>query len=294
MLNRYNFIPVPASSMHMPFARVGDLEIHYDLADYTDPWRSREPETLLLYSGYCRNMEFWRAWVPLLGRDYRILRLDPRGYGATSKPAPGAAFTTDMLAGDAIGLMDALGIERAHWVGESTGGTLGLVAALNHPQRIASITMCNAFARMGGETIFTYALGEANQAAAIEKYGVAEWCRRTLKHRMDVNRAPPGIGEWMAREMARTPVHIATAAFRLFSGVDLTPRLAEISAPVLLVMGSNCSDRLRRHLAEMRGLLPRASVVQLDGYDYGIHFLAPDAVTAEVRRFLRTLDATCH
>ena len=98
----------------------------------------------------------------------------------------------------------------------------------------------------------------------------------------------------MAREMARTPVHIATAAFRLFSGVDLTPRLAEISAPVLLVMGSNCSDRLKLHLAEMRGLLPRASLVQLDGYDYGIHFLAPEAVTAEVRRFLRTLGSTCH
>ena len=275
--------------MNFQFARVGDIDIHYDLADYTDPWRSGEPETLLLYSGYCRNMEFWRAWVPLLGRGYRVLRLDPRGYGATSKPAPGAALTTDMLVGDALGLMDALGIERVHWVGESTGGTLGIMAALNHPQRIASITLCNAFAKMSGETPTNYALGEASQAAAIEKYGVAEWCRRTLHYRMDVKRAPPGIGEWMAREMARTPVHVATAAFRLFSGVDLTPRLPEIAAPVLLVMGSNCSERLRRHLAEMRERLPRASLVELEGYDYGIHFLAPETVTDEVRRFLRSL-----
>src|SRR4051812_12379700 len=50
------------------FARVGDLDIHYDLADYTDPLRSDEPETFLLYSGYCRTINFWRAWVPLLGR----------------------------------------------------------------------------------------------------------------------------------------------------------------------------------------------------------------------------------
>jgi pimeloyl-ACP methyl ester carboxylesterase len=275
--------------MHESFARVGDIEIHYDLSNFTDPWRDREPETLLLYSGYCRNMEFWRAWVPLIGREYRMLRLDPRGYGATTKPAPGAPLTTDMLAGDAIGLMDVLDIERVHWVGESTGGTLGLVAALNYPHRIASITMCNAFARMGGETATTYALGEASQGAAIEKYGVAEWCRRTLRHRMDVSRAPPGIGEWMAREMARTPVHVATAAFQLFSGVDLTPRLAEIAAPTLLVVGSNCSERLKRHLAEMRGLLRRSTLVEVDGYDYGIHFLAPEAVTTEVRRFLRDI-----
>lgn len=276
--------------MEKRLAQVGDLAIHYDLADYTEPWRAYEPETVLLYSGYCRNIEFWRAWVPLLGRDYRVLRMDARGYGDTTKPAPGSMITTDMLAGDAIGLMDALGIERVHWVGEATGGSLGLVAALNHPGRIASITMCNAFAKMGGQTISAYALGEANQGAAIEKYGVAEWCRRTLQYRMDVSRAPAGIGEWMAREMAKTPTHIAVAAFKLFSTVDLTPRLPEVNTPALLIVGSKCADRLKQHLAEMRDRLPHAKLVQVDGFDYGIHFLAPDAVVAELRQFLRDID----
>ena len=50
------------------FAQVGDIAIHYDLADYTDPWRKDTPETFLCYSGFCRTTEFWRAWVPLLGR----------------------------------------------------------------------------------------------------------------------------------------------------------------------------------------------------------------------------------
>ena len=55
--------------MPKQFVQVGDLLIHYDLADYIEPWRGEEPETFLLYSGYCRTIEFWRAWVPLLGRD---------------------------------------------------------------------------------------------------------------------------------------------------------------------------------------------------------------------------------
>jgi 3-oxoadipate enol-lactonase len=62
-------------------AQIGENTIHYDLADYTDPWRGDVPQTLLLYPGYCRNIEFWRAWVPLLARDYRVLRMDARGYG---------------------------------------------------------------------------------------------------------------------------------------------------------------------------------------------------------------------
>lgn len=277
-------------TVNKQFAKVGDLTIHYDLADYTDPWRTDERDTFLLYPGYCRNIEFWRAWVPLLGRDYRVLRMDARGYGDTTKPPPGSPLTTDMLANDAIGLMDELGLKRVHWVGESTGGAVGLVAALNHPHRIASITLCNTFAKMGDATISTYALGEANQGAAIEKYGVAEWCRRTLQYRMDVSKAPAGLAEFVPAEMAKTPTHIAVAVFKLFSTVDLTPRLGEVKAPALLIVGSKCSDRLKRHMAEMRDKLQRAKLVQLEGYDYGIHFLSPDAVVAEVREFLRVFN----
>lgn len=273
-------------TMHKQLAKVGDLTIHYDLADYTDPWRTDERETFLLYPGYCRNIEFWRAWVPLLGRDYRVLSMDARGYGDTSKPPSGSPLTVDMLANDAIGLMDKLGIARVHWVGESTGGAVGLVAALNHPDRIASITLCNTAAKMGDDTVSTYAIGEANQGSAIEKYGVAEWCRRTLQYRMDVSRAPAGLADFVPREMAKTPTHIAVAAFKLFSTVDLTPRLREVKAPTLLVVGSKCSDRRKRHMAEMRDKLPRAKLVEIEGYDYGIHFLAPDAVVAEVRKFM--------
>ena len=47
--------------------RVGDLDIHYELADYTQPWRESPPETFLLYHGYARNMLFWQPWMPRIG-----------------------------------------------------------------------------------------------------------------------------------------------------------------------------------------------------------------------------------
>src|SRR5450631_3768365 len=120
-------------------ARVNGTDIHYDLADYTAPWRATPAETFLLYPGYCRNVEFWHAWVPLLGRDYRVLRMDPRGYGHSSKPPVGVKMDAEEAARDALGLIDHLGIERVHWVGESTGGRIGMLAALLAPRRIASI-----------------------------------------------------------------------------------------------------------------------------------------------------------
>jgi len=169
-------------------ARIGDVDIHYHLADFTDPWREPPAETFLLYSGYCRSLEFWHAWVPLLGRDYRVLRMDPRGYGESGKPAPGYKFEIEQLAGDAFGLMDHLGIGRVHWAGDSTGGAVGMAAALLAPQRISSITACNTTAKMAQQTVDTYAIGEKDPAAAIEKFGVYEWCRRTLNYRVDVSK----------------------------------------------------------------------------------------------------------
>jgi 3-oxoadipate enol-lactonase len=271
------------------FMRVGDLDMHYELADYTEPWRSEEPETFLLHSGYCRNMEFWRSWVPLLGLDYRVLRLDPRGWGETSKPPPGSPITLDMMVKDAIGLMDALGIGKVHWVGDSTGGVVGLKAAHDFPDRLASATVFNSAAKMGNETRATYALDQADQAAAILKYGVEEWCLRTIRWRVDLEHAPEGIGKWIAREMGKTPAHVAAAGFREFSTADLTPLLPEIRTPTLLILGSKCTPRRHQHMAEMQKAMPNAKLLVVDGWEQGLHFLKPETVVGEIRTFIREM-----
>ena len=127
----------------MPYqiARVGDIDIHYELADYTPPWNNTPPETILLHHGYARNLLFWQTLVPRLTADYRVLRFDARGCGDTTKPPPGSVFRFEQFVGDAIGLMDALGIGRVHWIGESSGGIIGLNTALTHAGRLHTLTL---------------------------------------------------------------------------------------------------------------------------------------------------------
>jgi 3-oxoadipate enol-lactonase len=276
-----------AVSGKFQIARVADVELHYHLADYTDPWRKEPAETFLLYPGYCRNLEFWHAWVPLLGRDYRVLRMDPVGYGHSTKPPPGFQYDPERTARDALELMDHLGIDRVHWVGESTGGKIGMLAALMAPHRIASISACNTTAKTAEKQGDLYAIGEASQAAALEKYGVGEWCRRTLHYRLNTSKIPPELGEWWAREMDRVPPHLAISAFQRFTAIDLWPRLGEIQAPTLLILGDDCPENRRMQLAEMSKRLPRGRLVRLAGYDFGIHFLAPERCVAAIRQFLQ-------
>ena len=275
--------------MTQQFIQVGDINMHYELADYTAPWSDAPPETFLLHSGYCRNMEFWRKWVPLLGLNYRVLRIDPRGWGLTSKPEPGTKISAEVMAADAVKLLDALNIDKAHFVGDSAGGVIGLKTAYDYPDRISSLTLFNTAATMGSETTNTYALDQADQAAAIMKYGVEEWCMRTIKWRVDAEHSPPGIGPWIAREMGKTPAYVAAAAFRDFSSADMMPVLDQIKTPTLMFLGSKCTPRRHAHMKEMQRIMPACRLVHIDGWEQGLHLIHPEAIIGHVHHFLRDM-----
>ena len=269
--------------------RVGDLDINYEIADYTAPWRTSPPETFLLYHGYCRNMMFWQQWVPLLATDYRVIRFDARGCGETSKPPAGSSMSFTQLAGDAIGLMDKLGIERVHFVGESSGGIVGMTVALTHPDRLSTLTLCDTPFKRSAKISSTYVLGEADRAAAFDKYGVGGWCRRTLSYRIDTSKASPELCEWYIAEMDKTPKHIANAMDRAVAEGDLWPRLPEIKTPTLILAGAKSELVKAEEAQAMQQRMPRAKRVPFEGFGHGVNLLAPERCVSEVRQFLSEL-----
>ena len=275
--------------MSYPTIRVGDLDIQYELADYTTPWRGTPPETFLLYHGYARNMEFWRAWVPLLAGDYRVLRMDARGCGGTTQPKDESTYSFDRLARDAIGLIDALGIDRVHWVGESSGGIVGATAALDHPDRLATLTLCDTPFKRSTNIATTYTLGEGTRAAAFAKHGVGGWCRETLSYRLDTGRASQALCEWYIGEMDKTPVSVANAMDRAVAAGDLWPRLPDVRTPTLILCGEKSPIATEDQRNAMRDRMPRAKLVTLEGYGHGVNLLAPERCVNEIRAFLDSL-----
>ena len=87
------------------------------------------------------DLHLWDGQVALLADRYRILRYDTRGHGK-SAPAPGA-YDFAALESDVIGLWDALGIARSHYVGLSLGGSTGIGLAIHYPDRMASLSACD-------------------------------------------------------------------------------------------------------------------------------------------------------
>ena len=83
----------------------------------------------------------WDWQGPALVDRYSLLRYDWRGHGDSD--APPGPYTLQQFISDAIAVMDALGINKVHWVGISTGGMIGQGLGIYYPERIASLTLCN-------------------------------------------------------------------------------------------------------------------------------------------------------
>ncbi|HOO91798.1 MAG TPA: 3-oxoadipate enol-lactonase [Syntrophales bacterium] len=102
---------------------------------------------VMLSTSLATNLTMWDSQVhALVDAGYRILRYDSRGHGRSETPA--GPYSIDMLADDAVRLMDALDLGRIHFCGLSMGGVVGQMLGIWHSERLLSLTLCSTAAHM--------------------------------------------------------------------------------------------------------------------------------------------------
>src|SRR5690242_7924462 len=116
----------------MPTTHANGIEINYEV--YGDG------EPLLLINGLADDLSYWGYMIDDLKQHYKVIIFDNRGIGATEKPA--GPYTTEQMAADAHGLLDALGIDRVHVLGVSMGGMIAQEFALAYPDRVLKLLLC--------------------------------------------------------------------------------------------------------------------------------------------------------
>ena len=273
----------------MPIVRLAEgFSLHCAIDDYLWPWEVRTP--VLMMHGFARNATFWSRWVPAIAESRRIYRPDLLGCGASEVPAQGYRFTPEKIRADFLAVFEAMSLRRVHWVGESSGGIIGLLLAAEHPERIASLVLCNTPTRISDEIKGIYALDRESTAAAIRAYGTGEWCRRTLGYRLDLEHAPEPLREWCIAEMDKTRPDIAAALHECFEAMDTKPLLPAIKAPVLLLSGdkSRIASEQQKILAAS---LPRGRLELFAGYGHGVNLLQPERCARAALDFWRGVEA---
>jgi len=100
----------------MPHMGVGDIELYYELTDFTEPWKAGPPPVVLVH-GLGGTHAMWSYQVPAFSNRFPTITVDLRGHGESTKPA--GDFTVADMARDIVRLLRAIGVERAHMIGLS-------------------------------------------------------------------------------------------------------------------------------------------------------------------------------
>jgi len=123
----------------MPRIDIGSITLNYvEMGD---------GEPALFIPGLVGVCSAWDFQLDYFSNRYRCLSFDHRGTGDSDKPVGGDNYTTERLAEDAIGLLDKLGIERAHVVGTSTGGCVVQNLAIDSPHRLGACVLSNTWTK---------------------------------------------------------------------------------------------------------------------------------------------------
>lgn len=240
----------------MPVTTIGRYEISYVDAGDGFP--------IVFIHGLAGDASAWTAQIEAFRPDHRVVAFDNRGAGKSTQ-VDEPVSTLD-LARDTLGLMDALGIDRAHVVGRSMGGAIGQHMALLAPERVHTLVMCASFAKLDpvGVRVLT------NMREVLEWRG--DWgdhARHSVPNFLSpafYNDHPDTVAQIEALIGGETRLQACyVRQNHACMEHDTLDRLGEITCPVLIMAGGAdpiCSMTSTRWMQER---IPQAEVVVFEG-----------------------------
>lgn len=271
-----------------------------DVAGTRSPYLHAGPpdaaEAVVFVHGNPGPAEDWRRLVARVGTFARAVAPDMPGYGAADKPAT-FDYTVSGYARHLDGIVEQLGIRRAHLVLHDFGGPWGLAWATDHPERYASVTLVNIGPVRGyrwhlpARIWRTPLLGEASlRAMTLPGF-------RLMLRRGNPRGLPNDVVERMCRDLQDRGTQRAVLA--LYRATDaaaaseaLHLRLRRLDRPALVVWGAHDPFVSVRYAERQRETFPGAEVVILDDSGHWPMHDDPTALEQPVLRFLRDVTTT--
>jgi pimeloyl-ACP methyl ester carboxylesterase len=233
---------------------------------------------MLLISGAAASMDWWDAeFCRLLATGGRfVIRYDHRDTGRSISYPPGAPdYTGSDLVGDAVGLIDVLARGRAHVVGLSMGGGIAQSIALEQPDRVATLTLIST-SPIGSEGDLP-PMADRLEAAFADPAPEPNWTDRdaVVEYLVDGEwpfAGPDSFDEEYVREVARRvvdrTVNLESSAknhWLLDGGRATQPRLGEVTAPTLVIHGTEDPFLPPGHAIALAAEIAGAGLLMLDG-----------------------------
>jgi 3-oxoadipate enol-lactonase len=227
------------------------------------------------------DMHMWDSQIPALAEHFRVLRYDMRGHGASDVPE--GAYAIDRFGGDVIELLDALGIQRVHFIGLSLGGFVGQWLAIHKPERIDRLILSNTAAYLGPTEQWDPAI-----AAVLEADNMQETAETFLRNWFPPHllEAQSPVVEKFRTMLLETDRRGIAGSWALVRDTDMRRTIELISRPTLIIAGEHDLVTTAAHGKAMAATIPNARLLVLPAAHMS-HIEQPAEFMEAVLAFLR-------
>jgi len=211
----------------MPFAQLQNVRIHYEVSGPGSAY------PLVLSNSLGSNFSMWDPQMSVFTEHFHVVRYDTRGHGQSSIPR--GPYRVEELGRDVLGLLETLHLERVHFCGLSMGGSTGMWLAINAPNRLNKLVLCNTAAKIGTPEIWNPRIEAVrkNGVKAISQGVIGRWLSEGFRAQSPVVAAKT----LNMLESSNTEGYVANCeAIRDF---DARQAIAAIRVPTLVVAGTH-------------------------------------------------------
>jgi pimeloyl-ACP methyl ester carboxylesterase len=270
--------------------KVDDVSLYYELYGEGDP--------LVLVAGTGISLAPWRVFqVPEFSKHYQVLIYDHRGLGRSDKPD--VHYSTRLFAKDCAGLMDVLGIKKAHIMGHSMGARVCQWIALDYPEKVRTLVLSSGGSGKYSEELVDYPRGVPMDAAlemiekGYEKYQHDHWGPGFMFSDKFMKEHPEIVKRFQDLVVEEVPPlksylrHVVARQCH-----ETTELVAKITAPALVIVGSKDTHDggTGSHVESSKALaerIPNAEFVLLEGGRHGYLREMPEEGHPPILDFLR-------
>jgi aminoacrylate hydrolase len=232
----------------MPRVSIGDCHLYYERHGTGFP--------VLFISGLNGAAAYWREQLPGFAKRFEVVLHDHRGVGQSDHSR--ISYTVERIAGDVVHLMDALGIDKAHIVGHSTGGAIAQVLAIEHPARLASIVIAASWTKADAYFRRLFAL----RKEILARLGPPSYLQASsllLYPAFWITRNNEKLRQHEAQALATfSPPEVVMARIDAVLAFDRTADLARIRTPALVVAAQDDIVTPAYFSEELARLIPGA------------------------------------
>ena len=264
----------------MPKAYVNGINVNYKVHG--------EGEPLVLIMGFGAGRWAWFLQIGAFKKYYKVITYDNRGVGKTDKPSE--PYSAKAMADDTVGLMDHLGIDKAHILGFSMGGIIAQELAISYPERVRKLILASTLStihQVASEMREAMGLGEDFSEQDVRSVDVtkvlsslAALSLNSRLYRMILVPIVPIYARLVGLKGLKGLVEG-------LAGCNTLDRLHSIQAPTLVIVGAEDKAVSPRPSEVMASKIPNARLVKVEGGSHAYIMEMRGRFNKEVLDFLR-------